>query len=292
MRLTVALFAFALALATSTRAEDIAFVESSSELDDGKPATTMWNAVDGKETTAWCTKPGAEAQTAVLSFGFEKAVTVTHIAIVVGAFSATGAMKGEGGLDKTKKRARIVYVADVEHRVEAKFKDDVGVQTLELTPPAKGKRIVVEILGAYEGATPDAPLCVGEVTLKHKNDALTGASIATKLRGLNTPSKKLLHEWLDDVSAPQRTLLMNVDGTFTYRFEPLLEGKPVKLKGKWTATGTGITFDIGGKTTRVAARLTKIEDSGDDHVVELVLSGEAPHPSMAATYRPAPFRLP
>lgn len=264
-------------------AEDIAFVEASSELDDGRPATNMYNAVDGKDTTAWCTKK-EDATGAALSFGFDQPVTVTHIGLVVGA------IKG-GELDKTNKRARIVYVADVEHRVEAKFKDDAAMQLLELKPPAKGRRIVVEFPGAYDGA-PDSPLCVAEVLLKSKGVEMTGAGVAAKVRALNTPSKRLLHEWLDDVSAPQRTLLFNIDGTFTYRFEPLLEGKPAKVRGKWVAaSGNSVTLTIGDKSWRVETRLSKIDD-GDVHTQELVLSGDAPHPSMAATFRPAPARLP
>jgi hypothetical protein len=269
-------------LAVPALAEDIAFVEASSELDDGRPATSMYNAVDGKDTTAWCSKKDDAAP--ILSFGFDQPVTVTHIGLVVGGLKGTE-------LDKAKKRARIVYVGDVEHRVEAKLRDDPAMQVLELSPPAKGKRIVVEFPGAYDGATPDAPLCISEVVLKHKDSAMTGAQIAGKMRALNTPSKRLLHEWLDDPSAPTRTLLFNLDGTFTYTFEPLLEGKPAKLRGKWTAVDHAITLDIGGKTFRLESRLTTIDD-GDEHTVELVLSGDPPTPSMNATYRPAPSKLP
>jgi hypothetical protein len=277
----LALFLVVAALPSAAWAEDIAFVEASSELDDGRPASSVYNAVDGKETTAWCTKKDDES--AALSFGFDQPVTVTHIGLVVGAIKGTE-------LDKKTKRARIVYVADVGHRVEAKFKDDGAMQILELKPPAKGKRIVVEFPGAYDGAAGE-PLCIGEVLLKNGGTPMTGANVATKVRGLNTPSKRLLHEWLDDVSAPTRTLLFNIDGTFTYRFEPLLEGKPAKLRGKWTALNNSVTLTIGDKSWRVETRLTKVDD-GDEHTVELVLSGDPPHPSMAGTFRPAPARLP
>ena len=273
--------------ASAAHAEDVAFVESSSELDDGKPASSMYNAIDGKDTTAWCAKPGDAMP--LLSFGFAEPVTVTSITLLVGATKGTPI-----DLDKSKKRARIVYIGDNDHRVEAKFKDDVGVQTLELSPPAKGKRIVVEFPGVYDGAAPDAPLCVSEIVLKSKNNELTGASVATKLRSMNGPGKKLLHEWLDDVSAPTRTLLFNVDGTFAYRFEPLLEGKPAKVRGKWTAAGSSVTFTIGDKSWRMESRITRVDEgaSPDAATVELTLQGDAPSPSMAATFHPAPSKLP
>jgi hypothetical protein len=284
MRFAVVVLALASGLAAAgARADDVAFVESSSELDDGKPATALWNAADGKDTTSWCAKK--DDGTPLLSFGFAEPQTVTHIALIVGA------RKGEE-LDKTKKRARIVYIGDVEHRVEAKFKDDPGLQTLELSPPAKGKRIVVEFGGFYDGADADAPLCVAEVVLKNKGTELTGASVATKLRALNTPSKRLLHVWLDDVSAPTKTLLFDVDGTFSYKFEPLLEGKPVKVRGKWVASGNAITLTLGDKTFNMESRLTKVEDAGGAASVELTLGGTGPTPSMTDTFHPAPSKLP
>lgn len=269
--------------AASAFAEDIAFVEASSELDDGKPATAVWNAVDGKDTTQWCAKAD-QSGTAILSFGFDQAVTVSHVGLVLAA------PRGES-LDKQNRRARVVTVGDVEHRVEARFKDVPGMQVLELTPPVKGRRVVVEVLEAYDGAAAGAPLCIAEVLLKKGGTEMTGAQVAGKLRALNTPAKRLLHEWLDDPSAPTRTLLFNVDGTFTYKFEPLLEGKPAKLKGKWTAWDKGIKLETLGKTFTVQSRVTKI-DEGDEPSMELVISGEAPHASMAATFRPAPKRLP
>lgn len=264
-------------------AEDIAFVEPSSELDDGKPASNAWNAVDGKDSTQWCAKAD-QGGSAILSFGFDQTVTVSHVGLVLAA------PKGES-LDKQHKRARVVTVGDIEHRVEARFKDAPGMQVLELSPPVKGRRIVLEVLETWDGASPTAPLCVTEVLLKKGGTEMTGGHLATKLRALNTPAKRLLHEWLDDPSAPTRTLLFNVDGTFTYKFEPLLEGKPAKLRGKWTAWDRGIKLETLGKTFTVASRVTKIDEGGEP-TVELVISGDAPHASMVATFRPAPKRLP
>lgn len=269
--------------ATAAFAEDIAFVEATSELDDGKPATSVWNAVDGKDTTQWCAKAD-QGGTALLSFGFDQAVTVSHVGLVLAP------PKGDG-LDKQHKRPRVVTVGDVEHRVEARFKDVAGMQILELTPPVKGRRVVVEVLEAYDGSAANAPLCIAEVLLKKGGTEMTGAQVAGKLRALNTPSKRLLHEWLDDPSAPTRTLLFNVDGTFTYKFDPLLEGKPAKLRGKWTAWDKGIKLETLGKTFTVQSRVTRI-DEGDEPSMELVISGDAPHASLVATFRPAPKRLP
>ncbi len=275
--------AVALAVATSAPAwaEDVGFIEASSELDDGKPATNAYNAADGKDTTAWCAKKSDRSP--FLSFGFDQPVTITHIGLIVGRLKGTA-------LDTSTKRARVVILGDLKHRVEARFKDKAEMQTLELSPPAHGTRIVVDFPNSYDGATPDAPLCISELVLKHNNSTMTGASVAAGLRALNTPEKRLLHRWLDDPSAPQRTLTFNVDGTFTYRFDPLLEGKPSHFRGKWSATGHSVVFTLGDKSWRMSSRLTRLE--GDTATVELTLEGDGPNPSMAATFRPAPKTLP
>ena len=262
-----------------------AFVEASSERDGGKPQSSMWNAVDGNTGTVWCTRPMMAGGKEVLSFTFEEPVVITHLELVLPQ------SKEAGVTDKTSKRPRVVFVADVDHRVEARFKDVGESQLLELTPPARGKRVVVEFVEPWPGASDDAPLCVAEVTLKNKTKDLTSA-LGSKARGVNTPARKLLHQWHDEISAPSRTLIFNVDGTFSYRYEPLLDdSKPARFKGKWSATANSVTLDVGGKSYRLETRFTKI-DSRDGEAEVLTVAGTAPHESMVGELKPAPMMLP
>lgn len=270
-------------MATQARAQAPAFMEATSEADDGKPATAMWNVVDGNNGSVWCAKSG---QKEALNFTFEEPVVVTHLTLLLPH------QKGDNGVvDRSVARPKVVFVADVEHRVEAKFKDTLELQSLELTPPAKGRRIVVEFDESYPGAAEGGTLCLAELSLRSKTKELT-TDLAGKARGVNTPARKLLHEWHDDISAPQRTLLFNVDGTFRYNYAPLLgDEKPVKLKGRWTATGGSVTLETGGKSYTLQTRMTQV-DNGDGMHTELQLSGDAPHNSLIETFKPAPLLLP
>lgn len=280
-----AAFSGALAASGSALANTPAFLEATSELDDGKPATAMWNVADDNVGTVWCSSKTTSGKQAI-NFTFEEPVTVSHLGLLFGRSKADANV-----VDKANKRPKIVYVADTEHRVEAKFKDTTEMQVLELTPPAKGRRVVVEFDDAWPGASDDAPICVAEVVLKAKNKELT-SELSAKARAMNTPARKLLHSWHDDLSAPTRTLLFNVDGTFKYTFTPLLDDqKPAKVKGKWTAGGSTVTLEVGGKSYTLQTRFTKIDD-GDDHYTQLSLSGDAPHESMIETFKPAPILLP
>lgn len=259
-----------------------AFIEATSEQDGGKPATSMWNAVDGNAATMWCSAspPGRKE---ALNFTFEEPTTVTHLGIqLVGK---------DGVADKSHRRPRVVVVADVEHRVEARFKDVADMQFLELTPPARGTRFVVEFDDPSSGASESAPLCLSEVVLKAKGKELT-SGLGARARAVNSPSQKLLHQWHDDISAPMRTLTFNVDGTFSYRYAPLLDDEnPVQLNGKWSAGTTSLTIEVGGKSYRLATRLTVVDSGGGGSIV-LNLSGAAPHPSMLGDFSPAPMLLP
>ena len=64
-------------------AANIAFVEASSELDEGRPATYGYNLVDGKDTSAWCSQeqPNNEA----VMIGFDRRVKITKVGVIVGA---------------------------------------------------------------------------------------------------------------------------------------------------------------------------------------------------------------
>lgn len=282
MRLSPFALVGALAFSVGARAEEVAYVEVSSELDDGKPATYVYNLLDGRDTTVWCSKRGPTKETIV--FGFEKPQKVTHIDIVVAA------KKGEG-IDTSKQRARTLWVSDGEVRREIPVKDLGDVQELKLDPAIQAQRIIIDIpaMRGVDGNT-DAPLCIADITLKNGSRTYSGEETAKKVRALPTPARRLLHSWVDDVGAPERTLVFSLDGTFHYAFEPLMEGKPVKLSGKWSTAGREIAFETRGKKTTMKTRLTKIDDGGKGST-ELMLEGDGPHESMNAAFRIAPARL-
>ena len=271
-----------LGFAASAAAEELAFVEATTELDDGKLSSTPYNVVDGSNASVWCSKRSPDSE--VLSFGFEKAATITQVSVVIA--DAPG-----DKLDKTRRRAHVVVISDGETKRELQLKDIAGAQSIELSPPAKGTHVTFEFKEMYDGAVDNAPLCVAEVGLKSRDHSLTPSSAGTKAKALSSAERKLLHAWVDDVSAPSKTFVFNLDGTFAFRFEPLMEGKPVRVRGKWTAGDRSVTLDWNGKTYPLKARLTKV-DEGEAHTVELALSGEAPVTTMIGELRPAPTKHP
>jgi hypothetical protein len=269
------LFAALLLGAGGASAEALAFVKASSELDDGRPRSYAFNLVDGKPTTSWCAKP-TDGELKIV-FGFKKAMKVTRLSVVAGS------VRGKA-FDARRKHARVLGVNDGNHMREIKLTEQVGAQTVTLDPPVEGRQFAVTVLNARGG---EGPVCLGEITIKSTRGQLSGPSVGTKVRGLSTPARRMVHRWVDNVDAPERTLLLALDGTFTYRFEPLLEGKPVTLRGKWRGSHRWLKLEMGSKSFAMKKKMTRIDD-GDQQLVQLSLKGKAPHPSLVSEFSPAP----
>lgn len=260
-------------------AQSLAFVEASSELDNGRPRSYAYNLVDGKDTTAWCSKPNPGAEK--ITFGFTKRATVTEIGVVVGA------VKG-GKIDKRRHRAAQIVVSDGRMERILPMRDEPGMQKVKLNPPAKGRMLVVEVRELHMGEA-GTPVCVGEIFLKGGH-VYTHSKIGREVRSLSTPARRMLHTWVDDVGAPERLLTFALNGKFYYEYTPLMEGKPIKLIGDWRASHRGLTLEWRGKKYHLKKRLTDIEgDFGASK--QLTIQGKAPHSSLISDYQVAPPRL-
>lgn len=258
----------------------VAYAEAGSELDNGRPRSYVYNAVDGKPSTQWCSSPRKTKETLVV--GFTKPTKVTHFGMIAGALK-------KDALDPKRHRIKRVAVSDGTTRRELVLKNSPDLQEVELKPPSTTTRLVIDILEVEPGSDPLSPVCVAELSLLSGKRSLTGDEVAKRVRGLSTPARRMLHSWVDEVSAPESTLTFAVDGTFQYVFEPLLEGEPVTLKGKWFAGHRKLTLDVRGKKYNLKTKLSRIDD-GDGQTTELVLVGKAPHDSLNRSFRPAPPR--
>ena len=253
--------------APSASAEALVHVQASSELDDGKPRSYVYNAVDGKEKTTWCSK--ADEQSHSISLSFKKSVEIKTFGLVAGAIK-------DGALDESKRSVKKILLSDGVSERELTFQKDAAMQAVELSPPLKGRSISIVI--KQTRGDENAPLCLGEILLKNKRGgALSGARVGTKVRSLSTPARRLLGTWTDSIDAPERTLTLALDGTFSYRYEPLLDGKPVVFRGKWRGSHKKLTLERSSK--RGVNKLVVDKDAGT-----LVLSGAGVHETLASEY--------
>ncbi|MCP4499735.1 MAG: discoidin domain-containing protein [Deltaproteobacteria bacterium] len=271
-----------LGAAGQSHAQKLVYIEASSEFDNGRPATYAYNAIDGKNQTAWCS--GDNPKDERLVFTFDRPVKIDSFGII-------GSKLKAGESDPRFARAKELVLFDGTNERSVRFSDLPQLQDLTLAPAPKTSRLVLTIKKAYAGEHKSAPVCIGEVVLKSGSKELTGAVVKKSLRGLIPPARKLLHTWVDLLDGTERTFEFHVDGTFRFSYEPLLDGKPFKASGTWRRTSKRLVLKTRGKTYRMKVALGRVDD-GNGQSLQLHLTGDAPNPSMVHPMRPRPVRPP
>jgi len=278
--LTAAIALCTLVGSVAAQAQSLSFVEASSEFDNGQPATYAFNAVDGKPGTAWCSQDNPADEKLV--FTFSKPTTVDTVGLIVGRINASG-------LHPDYARAKSVTLFDGTLERSINFNDSPEAQVIKLDAPSTTTRLVLTVKKTHAGKDASAPLCISEVMLGSNGRELTGSTVARNVRGLIPPARKLLHTWVDLLDGTERTLRFSVDGTFTFTYEPLLEGKPVRFKGRWRRTTKSVILTVGKKKHVLKATIGRI-DNGYGQTLQLHLTGDAPDPSLVHPLVVVPVR--
>ncbi|MBN2358591.1 MAG: discoidin domain-containing protein [Deltaproteobacteria bacterium] len=264
------------AAARPAAAAEPAFVEWSSAFSDGLPADWGYNVFDGKEGTAWCSaeNPGDE----MLTLGFIGEQEVTEVGVLVGALT-------KGKLDPTRGRVREMVVRDGRTKVTLSLRDKPEVQYIKLNPTLIGSKLTFTITMAYPGEDRSSPICVSEIVLKHDGATVTGDALGTKIRSLTGPKAALVHTWVDQPGAAERTLILGLGGSFLWSYESNLGDKPpLRLYGTWSLHGERIGFNPkNGKAASLKVRHDRVA-SGDKLSEQIVLEGTGLAENFAGTY--------
>lgn len=254
----------------------VAWLHTSSNLNGDAPSTWGFNAVDGKPTTAWCTASGAVGQ--ALTMGFVKPVTITHVSVI------PGALKGDG-LDKRRARVHELEMNDGRQKRTLTLEDEGKPQELQLEAAIKVSQLVFTVRSVFPGASEASPVCISEITLRNGDHEILGELVARQARGVTRPVLGLTGVWLDNPSAPERFLTLNLNGTFVWSYSPLLEGDPARLVGKWDLSGRKISFKAKG-VKPFTLRYARKRASETAELEKLTLTGAGGHEKLAGTYQP------
>jgi len=280
MRSAMALAA-ALALAAlgahPAAAAEPAYVDWSSSFSEGLPADWGYNAFDGKDGTAWCSAENPGVETLTIAFIGEQ--EVTDVGVIVGALN-------KGKLDSTRGRVHEMIVSDGQSKITLSFQDKPGLQLSQLNPTLIGSKITFTMSMAYPGEERSSPLCVSEIALRANGAAVTGDALGTKIRSLTRPKAALVHTWVDQPGAAERTLIFGLGGNFLWTYEPNLGGKgPVKLFGTWSLNGERLYLvPKSGKPASLKFRQDRVA-SGDKVFEQIVLDGTGPVENFPGTYQ-------
>lgn len=262
----------------------LSYLHASSAENGDAPSTWGFNAVDGKNTTAWCTG-GEDPVGQMVVLGFMQKETISSISVVAGQ------LRG-GILDTGHARVRELQLNDGHEKRNITLADQAEPQELQLQPPMQVRQLALVVKDVYpaEGSNPSA--CLADVTLSHGKTLLTGESVARMARSLPRNKLSLVGVWIDDPSAPERFLTFSLDGTFAWRFEPLMEGSPVTLKGEWDLSGSRLTLKVKGhpKPAVFKVERERVVTRKGAHE-QLTLDGEDGHEKLAGEYRPQEIKV-
>ncbi len=257
----------------------LAYLHSSTNENGEAPSTWGYNAVDGKPTTAWCTG-GDDPKGQMLILGFSKQETITHISVIPGAV-------GGDGLDKSHARVSELEINNGQEKRTIVLQDDVKPMELELQPPMHAWKValVIKDIRPAEGGKHSA--CLAEVTLRSGGITLTGENVARQVRGMARNKLALTGPWVDEPSAPERYLTLAMDGTFSWVFEPLMEGTPTKLQGEWDLANGRLLLKPKGAPKAIPLRMEREKVAGRKGTVDqLTLEGEGGHEKLPGNYQP------
>ena len=269
-------------------ATPLAYIDVNSQSDAlSSPAKHHWlTLIDGDTETMWCPDPGA-SEPPTLVFRFKKPQTIDRLTLTPPKPSAMRIKTM-----RLSSRRRAVRIAVEPERTERK-----------LDPPMQSMRYTL-VIGASQkqsqGDTPDQPQdvpCIAEIRLWDGEQPWGGQPIPERYSQYHRFRTPLLDEWASGTwSAPERFLVMAVDGTWQWRFEPLLDGKPDATSGEYRFRGDRLLMRVGqtGRWIDMNWKLRGVNvdpsdpdaPEGDYHVLEL---NQALGERLAGTYRNAEF---
>lgn len=265
-----------LLLAPGVSAQDVAYVEWTSDGSEGKPGAWGYNAFDGREGTAWCSAGDGVGET--LTVGFIGKQKVSEIGVIVGALS-------KGQLDKGRARLRQLTVSDGRTKLTLSFRDTPDLQFVKFKPQLDSEKMTFQVADVFHGAERGAPICISEIRLKRGSSEITGVSVGQRVRSLTTPKQRLLHLWVDQPGAPERYLVFSMDGTFRWVYAPILEGKGTRIFGEWYVNGSQLTLKSrAGTSGHYKIRHQRVDD-GDQTHGQLVIEGSGLHDMIPGTYQ-------
>lgn len=257
----------------------VSWLLASSAENGDAPSTWAWNAVDGKPTTAWCSKGGDVGERLVL--GFHRPETITHISIQGGAVNSHG-------VDRKHARVKELEINDGVEKRTLSLEDGGEGRVLEISPPMQARQLSFIVREVYPAEGGEGGVCIGDILLKSGNQPLTGDAVGRAVRSAPRTHLPLLGPWLDNPSAPERVLTFNLDGTFTWRFDPIMEGKPSQLAGQWDVAGGRITLKLKGGHKPVVLKFARDRMAGKSGTFDtLTLEGTGGHEKLPGTYQPA-----
>lgn len=213
---------------TPVRADTLAYIRASSQAERDADIAKYhpMNLLDDDPATLWCEGDPGDGEGQGIRIIFKKAQKIDRVVI--------------GPTLKTGRRVLTVEVSDGINVIRIQLGDRYAEQSF--SPAMKGEEYTVTILEvgpANEAAKDLGPnvACLADVMMYLKKKPFGGRTPPSKLR-FDKNRDRILGVWNGgDLGAPEKYLTFGLDGTWAWKYEPLMGGKPKKLKGEYRFRG-------------------------------------------------------
>ena len=206
--------------AYASHEDALAYITASSEQRDPahpghfKPI----NLLDNDPATLWCEAAAGTGEGQEIHLSFKTPQTVDHVKV-------TRAAVGHQVME--------VRLSNGSQTVQVPVGTSEADSTVELETPLSGKEFTF-VLGTVQesGQAAKQPTCLADITLLHGTHPLYEASQSGNSD--DRTKNRLLGTWnASPLGAPESVLTFNLDGTWTWLHEPLLEGERRVLEGTY-----------------------------------------------------------
>lgn len=272
---------------TTARADPLAYVRASSQ-HKSKDAATFHpiNLLDDDPATIWCEGADGVGEGEELRIFFKRPQKIDRVIV--------------GPTPKTGRRILVVQITDGINTIRVRLDDNAYVEQA-FSPPMKGSKYVITIVqvGGPNKVGAEVPAdvaCLADMLLFLKKRPFGGRTALSSFH-YNKHRDQILGPWNGGpLGAPEKFITFALDGSWSWSFEPLMGGRPKKMKGEYRFRGNRLLLRKGetGRWGDVRFKYRTIEiDREDMGAIEgdyqVISFNNALGPEFAGEYNNAEF---
>lgn len=216
-------------------AEPLAYVRASSQNNRAKSVRRHHplNLLDDDPDTIWCEGGDGVGEGEEVRFFFKRPQRIDRIVIAPALSSG--------------RQVQVVRVSDGVNSVKIPISDAIVEQPLRRPMRGKTYTVTIERVGAPNAGAEldDNVACLGDVLFYFGKRLFGGRLPASKLR-YDKVRDKVLGRWSGEpFGAPEKFITFALDGTWEWRYDPLLEGRKARITGEYRFRGNRLLMRVG-----------------------------------------------
>jgi len=243
-------------LASTASADPLAYVRTTSQLDRQTDPKTNHplNLLDNDPATVWCEGNEGLGEGEEIRFFFKKPQRIDRLVVVPAV--------------NTGRIIHSIQLTDGVNTTELELGEQYVTQSFR--PPMRGTTYVLtidKVGGPNKNSTRGKDIaCIADVLLYKRKKPFGGKPTSKRLR-YHTMRDKVLGRWSGEpLGASEKFLVFALDGTWEWKFVPLMGGKKRRVTGEYRFRGNRLLMRKGetGRWADMRFKNVRVEVDPDD----------------------------